>query len=249
MKIAEFDIEVEYKRIKNIHLAVYPPDGRVHISVPDYMKKDDVCIFLYSKLPWIRKQYEVVLKQERQDLREYVSGESHYLLGRRYLLKVLPTTGRAHIVKKVKYLEMYVRKDSGLEHRRTVMNEFYREELRPVLETYVDKWAEVMEEHLSSFDWVILLMQKQWGSCLTKARKIQFNLLLSRVPLRCIEYIVVHEMLHLKEHRHNKNFIHLLEEYLPDWQLRKKELDEFIALPYVVIDNKEKEVLPALHER
>lgn len=233
MRIAEFDVEVEHKRIKNIHLAVYPPDGRIHISVPDYMKDDEVSMYLYTKLPWIRKQREEVLAQERQDIREYVSGESHYLLGRRYLLKVIPTTERAHIVKKVNYFEMYVRKNSGSDRRRAVMEEFYREELRPVLETFIDKWAKAMEENPSSFDWSILLMQKQWGSCITKTRKIQFNLLLSRVPLRCIEYIVVHEMAHLKEHRHNKDFIAMLNKYLPDWQLRKKELDEFIALPFV----------------
>ena len=231
MRIAEFDIEVEHKGIKNIHLAVYPPDGRVHISVPDYMKDDEVSMFLYTKLLWIRKKYEEVLSQERQDIREYVSGESHYLLGRRYLLKVIPTTERAHIVKKVKCLEMYVRKDATTERRQAVMEEFYRLELRPVLEALVKKWADAMAENPSSFEWTILLMQKQWGSCLTSARKIQFNLLLSRVPLRCIEYIVVHEMAHLKEHRHNKDFIAMLDKFLPDWHLRKKVLDEFIALP------------------
>ena len=235
MRIAEFDIEVEYKSIKNIHLAVYPPDGRVHISVPNYMKDDEVSMFLYTKLPWIRKQREDVLSQDRQDGREYISGESHYLLGRRYLLKVIPTTERAHIVKKIKYLEMFVRKDAGTDRRKAVMEEFYRMELRPVLEELVVKWADMMDEALSSFEWTILHMQKQWGSCSTSARKIQFNRLLSRVPLRCIEYIVVHEMAHLKEHRHNKDFIAMLDKYLPDWQLRKKELDEFIALPMTEI--------------
>ncbi|SFW42375.1 hypothetical protein SAMN02910409_2231 [Prevotellaceae bacterium HUN156] len=233
MRIAEFDIEVEYKEIKNIHLAVYPPDGRVHVSAPAYMKDDEVNMFLYTKLSWIRKQHEDVLSQERQDKREYVSGESHYLFGRRYLLKVISTTERTHINKKVKYLEMYVRKDSGIERRRTLMEEFYRIELRPVLETLINKWADAMDENPSSFEWNILHMQKQWGSCKTETRTIQFNLLLGRVPLRCIEYIVVHEMAHLKEHRHNKDFIRLLDAYLPDWQLRKKELDEFIALPFV----------------
>lgn len=231
MHIAEFDIEVERKSIKNMHLAVYPPDGRIHISVPDYMKDDEVSMFLYSKLPWIRKQRDVVLAQERQDEREYVSAESHYLLGRRYLLKVIPTTERAYVEKKVKYLELHIRMNATTERRKSVMDEFYREQLRPVLESLVIMWAKTMNEPLSSFEWSILLMQNQWGSCKTEARKIQFNLLLARVPLRCIEYIVVHEMTHLKEHRHNKDFLQLLGNYLPDWQLRKKELDEFIALP------------------
>lgn len=237
MRIAEFDIEVEHKEIKNIHLAVYPPDGRVHVSVPNYMQDDEVSMFLYTKLPWIRKQHEEVLAQERQDEREYVSGESHYLLGRRYLLKVISTTERAHVVRKVKYLEMYVRKDSSTDRRRAIMEEFYRAELRPVLESLVGKWAAKMGEDQTTFEWSILLMQKQWGSCLTTARKIQFNLLLSRVPIHCIEYIVVHEMVHLKEHRHNKDFIAMLDHYLPDWQMRKKELDEFIALPIIESKN------------
>ena len=231
MRIAEFDIEVEYKSIKNIHLAVYPPDGRVHISVPNYMKDDEVSMFLYTKLPWIRKQREDVLSQDRQDEREYISGESHYLLGRRYLLKVIPTNERAHIVKKVKYLEMYVRNGTSIERRKALMEEFYRQELRQVLEPLVKEWAKKMIEQSSTFEWSILLMQKQWGSCITSARKIQFNLLLSRVPHRCIEYIVVHEIAHLKEHCHNKEFVALLDGYLPDWQFRKKELDDFIALP------------------
>jgi len=231
MRVAEFDVEVEHKGIKNVHLAVYPPDGRVHISVPDYMKDDEVSMYLFTKLSWIRKQREKVLGQERQDEREYVSGESHYLFGRRYLLKVIPTTGRTHIEKKVKYLEMYIRTGTSTERRKSLLEEFYRQELRQVLESLVNKWAKEMNEPSSIFEWSILLMQKQWGSCITSERKIQFNLLLSRVPLRCIEYIVVHEITHLKEHKHNKNFVSILDGYLPDWHLRKKELDDFIALP------------------
>ena len=234
MRISELDIEVEHKEIKNIHLAVYPPDGRVHISVPNYMKDDEVSMFLFTKLSWIRRQREEVLMQERQDEREYISGESHYLFGRRYLLKVRPTTsGRVFISKKVKYLEMYVRSDSSVARRKMIMEDFYRSELRPVLDSIVSKWSIFLDENISSFEWSILLMQNQWGSCITASRKIQFNLLLARMPLRCIEYIVVHEMLHLKEHRHNKDFVTMLDNYLPDWQLRKKELDEFIALPAI----------------
>lgn len=231
MKIAEFEIEVERKSIKNIHLAVYPPDGRVHISVPEAMKDDDISMFLYSKLSWIRQQHEAVISQKRQTSREFVTGESHYLLGRRFLLKVLHTNEKAHVERKMKYIEMYVRKGSSVEHKQDVMDEFYRKELHNVLVPMVEKWAKIMEEAISSFSWSILMMQKQWGSCMTKKRKIQFNLLLARVPLRCIEYIVVHELTHLKVHQHNNDFILLLNKYMPDWTLRKKELDEFIALP------------------
>lgn len=231
MKIAEFEIEVERKDIKNIHLAVYPPDGRVHISVPGNMNDDDINMFLFSKLSWIRQQHTAVVNQERQTSRDFVTGESHFLLGRRFLLKVMPTNEKARVERKMKYIEMYVKQDSSVERKQSIMDEFYREQLNAVLEPMVEKWAKKMEEDYSSFKWSILLMQKQWGSCLTQKRRIQFNLLLARVPLRCIEYIVVHELAHLKVHQHNNDFMLLLNKYMPDWALRKKELDEFIALP------------------
>ena len=231
MKIAEFDIEVERKPIKNIHLAVYPPDGRIHVSIPETMKDDDLSMFLFSKLSWIRQKREEVLSQERQAERKFVTGESHFLLGRRYLLRVRPTNGVAHVEKQLKYLDMYVRKGVSRERKQECMDTFYRQELRMIIEPLIAKWSERMDEAIDTFSWSILLMQNQWGSCTTESRKIQFNLLLARVPIRCIEYIVVHEMTHLKIHQHNNDFILTLNKYLPDWNMRKKELDEFIALP------------------
>ena len=231
MRIAEFEIEVERKEIKNIHLAVYPPDGRVHVSIPISMKEDDLNMFLYSKLSWIRQKYEEVINQDRQAVRDFVTGESHFLFGRRYLLKVLPTTGKAHIEKKMKYLEMYVRLDATKVHKQEVMDEFYRTEICAVLDSLMNKWIKNMEEDSQPINWSVLLMKRQWGSCITEERKIQFNLLLARVPLRCVEYIVVHEMVHLKVHEHNNDFTLLLSKYLPDWAMRKKELDQFVALP------------------
>ena len=231
MKIAEFDIEVERKEIKNIHLAVYPPDGRVHISVPLSMNEDELGMYLFSKLSWIREQHSKVLSQNRQTAREYVTGESHYLLGNRYLLKVLPTTQKGYVLKKSKYIEIYVRNGSTDSRKQELLEELYRAELQEVLTKLIDKWSLVMEENSKPFSWNILHMQNQWGSCKTQKRSIQFNLLLARVPIRCIEYIVVHELAHLKEHNHNQNFAQILDEYLPDWSSRKKELDEFVALP------------------
>ncbi len=231
MKVAEFDIDVERKAIKNIHLTVYPPDGRVRISVPCSMGDDEVSMFLYSKLDWLRNKYKEVLTQERQTDREFVSGENHYLFGNRYLLKVVPVTTGGFVVVRSRFIEMWTRKESTVENKQQLMDEFYRGKLYTLLTDMVKKWSEMMNEPIESFSWSILLMQKQWGSCLTEKRKIQFNLLLARVPQRCIEYVVVHELAHLKVHEHNKEFTALLNKYLPDWAMRKKELDEFIALP------------------
>lgn len=230
MQIAEFEIEVEKKSIKNVHLAVYPPDGRVHVSVPQRMSDDELNLFLFSKLSWIRNSFENVNNQLRQSEREFVSGESHYFFGQRYLLKVIRTKEKAHVEKKVKFIELHVRENSSLERRRDLMESFYREQLSILLSRLVEKWTKIMDEDKRPISWSILHMQQQWGNCQTDARKIKFNLLLARVPKRCIEYIVVHELTHLKTHRHNNDFSLLLNKYLPDWPMRKKELDEFIAL-------------------
>lgn len=231
LRIAEFDIEVERKGIKNVHLAVYPPDARVHVSVPETMPDEDVSMFLYSKLAWIRQQHAQVRRQERQTGREYVTGENHYLLGNRLLLKVCPSGDKAHVNATANYLELHINGSASLDRRRTVVYDFLRSELKVVLARLVGKWANIMNEDTATFTWSILLMDATWGKCSTQKRSINFNLLLARVPQRCIEYIVVHEMLHLKVHGHDKLFAMYINKYLPDWQLRKKELDEFVALP------------------
>lgn len=231
MQISEFDITVEHKAIKNIHLAVYPPDGRVHISVPVDMKDEEVSFFLYSKLSWIRMQYRSVINQERQSPRQFVSGESHYLFGNRYLLRVIPTTGAHRIELTTASLNMYVHESTSIPNRQVVMNSFYRSQLQPVLEQMVTKWADKMGEDVASFRWQILSMHQQWGSCSTLKRSIRYNLSLARVPKRCIEYVVVHELAHLQIHEHDKRFRAILDTYLLDWLQRKKELDEFITLP------------------
>ena len=231
MRIAEFEIEVERKPIKNIHLAVYPPDARVHVSVPELMREDDISMYLYSKIDWIRNQYDSVKQQERQSDREFISGENHYLFGQRYLLMVKPSTDRARAELTTKCIDMYVRPGATLDKKQQLLDDLYRTQLKAVLADYVAKWASVMDEDISTFSWSVLRMQKLWGNCTTGSRKIKFNLMLARVPLRCIEYVVVHELNHLKVHEHNKMFAALLSKYMPDWATRKRELDEFIALP------------------
>ncbi len=232
MQVAEFDIEVDYKPIKNMHLTVYPPNGRIRLSVPENMKEDEVSMMLYSRLDWLRTKVADIQTQERQTDREFVSGENHYLFGERYLLKVIPHNIVPPCIKLgTKIMEMYVRHGSSLSDKQALMEAFYRNKLRETLATIVSKWAKRMGEDLVFFDYIIMVMQKQWGSCNTPKRKIMFNLLLARVPIRCIEYVVVHELIHLKVHQHNKEFNYLLSKYMPDWTIRKKELDEFPALP------------------
>lgn len=232
MQVAEFNIEVDYKPIKNMHLTVYPPDGRIRLSVPESMKEDEVSMMLYSRLDWLRSKVAEVQTQERQSDREFVSGENHYLFGERYLLKVTPQKIVPPCIKLgTKVMEMFVRPNSSLADKQALMEAFYRNRLRDALTDIVAKWVNRMRVDIASFEYTIMVMQKQWGSCNTPKRKIMFNLLLARVPIRCIEYVVVHELCHLQVHQHNKEFSSLLSKHMPDWSARKKELDIFPSLP------------------
>ena len=233
MKIGEFEVEVERKKIKNMHLAVYPPDGRVHISVPEHLSDWDISTFLYSKLGWIRKQYEEVIAQHRQDVRDFVTGESHYLFGERYLLQLIPTTDAPRIDVTAGAMDMYVRPRTTRDDRASLLFTYYRNQLREVLTRLVAKWTEIMSENNETLQWDIDMILRKWGECHQRQRRITFSLLLARVPVRCIEYVVVHELAHLQVADHSTQFTALLDRYLPDWRPRKQELDNFITLPII----------------
>ena len=230
MKIGEFEVEVERKKIKNMHLAVYPPDGRVHISVPEHLTDWDISTFLYSKLGWIRRQYEEVTAQHRQDVRDFVTGESHYLFGERYLLQLIPTTDAPRIDVIAGAMDMYVRPRMTRDDRASLLFTYYRNQLREVLTRLMAKWTEIMSENPDTLQWDIEMILRKWGECHQRQRRITFSLLLARVPVRCIEYVVVHELAHLQVADHSSQFTALLNRFLPDWRPRKQELDDFISL-------------------
>lgn len=231
MKVSEFEIEVERKQIKNVHLAVYPPDGRVHISVPEHLTDWDISTFLYSKLGWIRKQYNEVITQYRQSPRDYVTGESHYLFGERYLLQIIPTKGTSSIEATPTGLDMHIKPHLPKSERAALLFAFYHRELTAVLDELMRKWRRLMGEEIMPVKYEIDMVIRKWGQCYQSQRRIVFSLLLARVPRRCIEYVVVHELAHLKVREHDERFTAILDHYLPDWQSRKQDLDNFPALP------------------
>jgi predicted metal-dependent hydrolase len=231
IQVSGIDIEVEYKKIKNIHLAVYPPDARVHVSAPDYCTDDDLRAFLFSKLIWIRKQQSQVLAQERETRRDYVSGENHYLFGKRYILRIVEEEDVPHIDVDHKYIIMHVRPNATREKRMEVLHEYYRQLLHERLTALFPRWEAKMDIH--DFTWTILAMKTQWGSCMQNKREIRMNLALARVPIECIEYIIVHEMAHLKVRLHNKVFEQLLAMYMPSWRKYRQQLNEFVSVPLI----------------
>lgn len=229
MKIAEFEVDIERKKIKNMHLSVYPPEGRVHLSVPEHMTDWDISTFLFSKLCWIRKQFKEIETQPRQTEREFVTGESHYLFGNRYLLQIIPDM-HPGITLTTSFIEMHESKKQTRAERAAMLFTYYRNELSEEIRKMIERWLPAICPDMKDVKWGIDMVLRRWGQCYQSQKRIVFSLLLARVPRRCIEYVVVHELTHFLVREHDDKFTTLLDTYLPDWKARKQELDNFIAL-------------------
>jgi predicted metal-dependent hydrolase len=217
-------VDVVRKDIKNLHLAVYPPDGRIRVAAPLRLDDEAVRLAVIARLAWIKRQQTKFQEQERQTAREYISGESHYFLGGRYRLNVILRDGPGQvIVRNKKIIDLYVRPDSTAEQRRRVMSDWYRSFLKASVPLLVAKWEAVMGVHVA--EWGIKQMKTRWGACNIAAGRIWLNLELAKKSARCLEYIVVHEMVHLLERQHNERFKALMSQFLPQWQLIRDELN------------------------
>jgi predicted metal-dependent hydrolase len=224
-------IEVEQKDIKNIHLSVYPPEGKVRISAPGRLDLDTIRVFAISKLKWIKKQQEIFKKQERETQREYLSRESHYFLGERYLLKVIEYDASPKVILKKKEIQLIVRPGTPLEKRKEILDEWYRSELKKVVPHIIEKWEQKIG--VQSHEYGIKKMRTKWGTCNQKAHRIWLNLELAKKPIECIEYIIVHELVHLMERSHKEKFIALMDKNMPKWRFYREELNR---LPFSHVD-------------
>lgn len=220
----QLSIDLVRKEIKHMHLAVYPPTGRVRIAAPLRIDDEAVRLFAISKIAWIRKQQRNFEAQDRQPPRQYIERESHYYQGKRYLLKVIEKDAAPQVVLKAKtYLELYVRPDTSAEQRHSILNEWYRTELKKQIQPLVDKWQGKIGVTVN--DWQVKQMKTKWGTCNIEKKRIWINLELAKKPIQCLEYIVVHEMIHLLERHHNDRFLSLMEKYMPQWKFNKEELN------------------------
>lgn len=224
-------VEVEWKNIKNIHLTVYPPDARVHISAPKEMSADSLRLFAIDKLDWIKSKVKLISDRERQTVREFVSGENHYFKGVRYRLNVIIQNSQPKVeINGTQFINLYVRENSSLEKKKEVMNQWYRDELKKLLPQLISKWEDKLNVKADSWD--VMQMKTKWGSCNIKTKKLLFNLELIKKPVHCIEYVVVHELAHLIERLHNDKFTSILDNNLSNWRILKNELNNFIASEY-----------------
>ena len=226
IKIGGIDIRIERKTIKNLHVGVYPPYGRVRIAAPYYMDDEAVRLAVISRLAWIKRQIRSFQEQRRESKREMVSGESHYFLGRRYLLEVSYGSFKHGVILKHSTMELRVKPGTTLENRYKVLQEWYRSELQSIVRRFVDKWEKTIGIRLNG--WQIKRMKTKWGSCNIEKKKILLNLHLARVPVECIEYIVVHEMVHLLQRHHNDAFRIYMDRFLPEWESCRATLNQFI---------------------
>ena len=223
INLGDIAVDVILKNIKNVHLSVYPPLGRVRISAPLQMDLDTIRVFAISKLGWIKQQQIKFRDQIRETPREYLNKESHYVWGKRYLLKIVEKDVVPQIEFKHSKMILQVRPGSSDQKKQYVVSEWYRQELKQAIPTLITKWEKVMGVKVE--DYVVRKMKTKWGSCTPSVKTIRLNLELAKKPPECLEYIVVHEMVHLFEPTHNTRFVALMDKFMPKWRFYRDELN------------------------
>ncbi len=224
--LQKLKIDTIRKDIKNIHLGVYPPKGEIRVSVPLDTNDETLRLFLISKTSWIKKQQRKFSQQKRQTSRKYTAGESHYLFGKEYRLKIISTKESSKIIIKKTSMDLYLKSNYTVLEKEKIFEKFYRQELEKVIPKLLKKWESKVD--VKSKQIKTRKMKTKWGSCDTKKKQILLNLELAKKPFHCIDYVLVHELVHLKERKHNDRFIELLESAYPKWQEHKEELNQGI---------------------
>lgn len=223
IELGDIAVDVVKKEIKNIHLSVYPPTGKVRISAPMRMDLDTIRVFAISKLAWIKSQQQKLREQERESPREYLDRESHYVWGRRYLLKVIEKDAAPAVELNHSKMLLQIRPATSYVRKQAILEEWYRERLKEAVPSLVAKWEPLMGVKVERF--FVQRMKTKWGSCTPESRSIRLNTNLAKKPPECLEYIVVHEMVHLLEPTHNSRFMTLMDQFIPKWRFYRDELN------------------------
>ncbi len=223
LEIGDVAVDVLQKDIKNVHLSVHPPTGRVRISAPARMSLDTIRVFAISKLGWIKQHQRTLREQERESPREYLERESHYLWGRRYLLTVAEDGRPLSVELNPSRLILHVRPGTVQQRRHEIMEEWYRKELRQAAPPFIAKWECLMGVKVERF--FVQRMKTKWGSCNPRSRTVRLNTDLAKKPRECLEYLIVHEMVHLIEPTHNARFVRLMDQFMPRWQFCRELLN------------------------
>jgi len=227
IEVGNIIVDVVRKNVKNLNLRVYQSSGRVRMAVPLRIDDDTLRSFVISKMSWIKKHQSRFQGQEPQPQHEFLSGESHYYCGKPYPLNVIFQDSRPRVeFCNNDQMDLYVRPGSDRAKREKVMIEWYRSKLKEQIPDLIEKWQWVIGVQIH--DWRIKKMKTRWGSCNRKTKRIWLNLELAKKPLNCLEFIIVHELTHLIERRHNKIFKTHMDEFMPQWRIYEDELKSTI---------------------
>ena len=223
LTVAGINVDVVYKKIKNMHISVYPPMGRVRVAAPERLDEDAIRLAVVQRLPWIKKQREQLQTAERQSEREMLTGESHYVWGQRLRLTLVETTGRPRVDIAGSKLQLTVRAEAEDTERRKLLESWYRKQMKAAIPPLIEKWETIIGREVSS--WIVRRMKTKWGTCNPDTARLWFNIELAKKNPGCLEYIVVHEMTHLLERTHNDRFVALMDKNLPNWRTLRDELN------------------------
>lgn len=227
LTIGSLDVQLQRKTIKHLHISVMPPDGQIRVAAPESMTETAIRMAVIHRIPWIRKQQANFAKQVRQSTREMISGETHYLWGRRYRLEVIELDAIQNIAHSVKLkggkLILTISTGTSTADKLKILNEYYRARLKARAPDLINKWSEQID--VTASGWQVQKMKTKWGSCNIEEGRILLNLELAKKPLPCLEYIIVHELLHFRERQHNDRFKALLDTHMPDWRSRRDLLN------------------------
>ncbi|TYC60936.1 M48 family peptidase [Zoogloea oleivorans] len=214
--LGDIAVDVVLKDIKNIHLSVHPPAGKVRIAAPLRMDLDTIRVFAITKLAWIKNQQKKLREQERETPREYLDRESHYVWGKRYLLKLIEMEATPSVELKHSTMLLQLRPEASIEKKQEVLDAWYREQLKAAVPALVAKWEKALGVKANKI--FVQKMKTKWGSCNPIAGNIRLNTDLAKKPPACVEYIVAHELAHLLERHHSERFIRLMDAHMPQWR-------------------------------
>ncbi len=224
IEIGDCSIDIVRKNIKHMHLSVYPPTGRIRLATPIEIDDETLRLFALSKLSWIKRNRRNFEKQERQSPRVFKERESHYYKGQRYLLRITEHDGPAKVELKTKtFIDLRIRPNATVTEQQKSLNEWYRRQLKNEIPALINKWEKIIGVDVE--EWGIKQMKTKWGTCNIEAKRIWLNLELGKKPISCLEYIIVHEMIHLLERHHNAHFMMHLDKFMPQWKMHKEELN------------------------
>ncbi|MBK9081156.1 MAG: M48 family metallopeptidase [Rhizobiales bacterium] len=216
VSVGDLTVDVIWKDIKNLHLSVHPPTGRIRIAAPHTLGLDAIRAFAISRLRWIRKNQQKLVAQPREAVRDYIDRESHYVWGERVLLRVIHHDGPPSIQQAHRSLLIYAPSQMSRDERHAFVEGWYRERLRQAAAPIIERWEKQLG--VTAKRLFVQRMKTKWGSCQPDSGNIRLNTELARKPPECLEYVVLHELAHLRERTHTDAFYRLLDSYLPQWR-------------------------------